>query len=146
MSLPAKDSSLPGSGDHKQGNKLPVSIQECEREDREPGDCSSPQPEHTSAHGSTLLCDTGRHQGRYQTSGCFSVHWSCHGEKQKGVEDQGEIGKRRERHWWLNFCLLQICSLQTGMGKQKCVGSKHLIHLSAGHPLFKKCIFQAQEN
>lgn len=34
MSLPAKDSSLPGSGDHRQGNKLPVSIQECEREEK----------------------------------------------------------------------------------------------------------------
>lgn len=97
MSLPAKDSSLPGSGDHRQGNKLPVSIQECEREGKEPGDCSSPQPEHISPRGSMLLCDTGRQQGRYQSSGCFSVHWSCYGEKQKGVGGQEKMRRRRER-------------------------------------------------
>lgn len=96
MLLSTKESSLPGPGDCRQGSKLPVSAQECQREGGEPGGCSSPQPEHILPVAPSHCATPGRTRADIKPVDASQSTGLVMGEEQEGVGGRRKMGRRRE--------------------------------------------------
>ena len=94
MSFSAKDGSLPGPGDCRQGSKLPARAQECEGE--EPGGCSFPHPEHISPIAPSRCATLGGTRAEIKAADASQSTGPVMGEKQEGVRGRRKMGRRRE--------------------------------------------------